>query len=60
MTTQELENKIFAGLKLSFEKLVKAKAKEDGILVFSENGKIVKIKAKDLERKLEAEKPWSF
>ena len=40
--------KIHKGLQISFEKLVKEKAKNDEELVFSENGKIVRIKAKDI------------
>ncbi len=55
MKQEEFRDKIFAGLKLSFERLVKAKAKEDGVLVFSENGKIVKVKARDLEKEMEAQ-----
>jgi len=47
----ELTKKISEGLKLAFDKLVKEKAKEDGELIFSENGKIVKVKAKDLLNK---------
>ena len=40
--------KIHKGLHISFEKLVKEKAKNDEELVFSENGEIVRIKAKDI------------
>ena len=40
--------KILKGLEISFEKLVKEKAKNDEELVFSENGEIVRIKAKDI------------
>jgi len=44
----ELTQKISEGLKLSFEKLVRDKAKDDGELIFCEDGKIVHIKAKEL------------
>lgn len=43
----EIGEKILQGMKLTFEKLVKETAKNDGELVFSENGKIVHIKARD-------------
>jgi hypothetical protein len=44
----EILDKIVVGLELSFKKLVAQKAKEDGELIFSKNGEIVRIKAKDL------------
>ena len=44
----ELREKILKGMALSFEKLVQAKIKTDGELVFSIDGEIVFIKAKDL------------
>ena len=43
-----LREKIFKGLQISFEKLVKEKARNDEELIFEENGKIVRIKAKDI------------
>ncbi len=49
--TSELTSKISAGLKLAFERLVKEKAKDDGELIFCENGKIIRVKAKDLLKK---------
>lgn len=42
------EQKITEGLKKSFAKLVAQKKKENGVLVFSEMGKIIKVKAKDI------------
>ena len=39
------------GLRLSFKKLVKAKQQSNSVLYFSENGKIIKIKAKDIKVK---------
>jgi hypothetical protein len=45
----ELREKIRLGLSLAFKKLVAYKAKNDGVLVFSDQGKIVKVKAKDIK-----------
>lgn len=45
----DLREKIIKGVKLAFEKLVKAKQKENGKLVFSENEKIVYVDAKDIK-----------
>lgn len=39
------------GLDLSFKKLVKAKQQNNDELAFSKNGKIVKIKARDIKLK---------
>ena len=43
----DLHEKILKGLRLSFERLVKEKQKNNGILVFSKDDKIIFIKAKD-------------
>jgi len=43
----ELREKILKGIGLAFDKLVQSKIKTDGELVFSIDGKIVFIKAKD-------------
>ncbi|WP_168202369.1 hypothetical protein [Pedobacter sp. KBS0701] len=45
----ELREKIRLGLSLAFKKLVTYKAKNDGVLVFSNQGKIVKVRAKDIK-----------
>lgn len=45
---KELEKKILEGIALAYEKLVEQKKKEDGELVFSQDGKIVIVKARDL------------
>lgn len=45
---KELENKILEGIALAYQKLVEQKKKEDGELVFSQDGKIVVVKARDL------------
>ena len=47
-----LTEKIFKGLQISFEKLVKEKAQNDKDLIFEENGEIVRIKAKDILEEL--------
>ncbi len=39
------------GLRLSFKRLVKSKQQTNGVLIFSENGKIIKVKAKDIKVK---------
>ena len=44
----ELREQIKKGLDLAFQKLLKSKSQTDGFLVFSENGKIIKIKATDI------------
>ncbi|MEP7266166.1 MAG: hypothetical protein ABI844_00975 [Saprospiraceae bacterium] len=45
--------KIVAGMKISFKKLVLKEREENGYLIFSENGKIIKKPAIDI--KLEGE-----
>lgn len=47
----ELRTKILKGLDLSFKRLLITKQKEDGELIFSEKGQIVRIKAKELIEK---------
>jgi hypothetical protein len=44
----ELRTKILKGISLSFQRLVEEKKKNDEELVFFRDGKIVKIKARDL------------
>jgi hypothetical protein len=46
---KELKRKILEGVALAYRKLVEQKKKEDGELVFSVNGKIVVVKARDLQ-----------
>ncbi|MBW8331269.1 MAG: hypothetical protein K0M40_04540 [Prolixibacteraceae bacterium] len=48
---KELREKIIKGLDLTYERLIAAHLKDDSDLVVSRNGKIVRIKAKDLIRK---------
>jgi hypothetical protein len=47
---KELRTKILKGIELSYSRLLIAKQKEDGELVISGNGKIVRVKAKDLAK----------
>jgi hypothetical protein len=48
-TLQLLHQKISEGLDLTFKKLVAYKQKNNGVFVFSENGKIITVKAKDIK-----------
>jgi hypothetical protein len=43
-----IREKIKKGLDLTFKKLLIAKRQTGGVLIFSENGKISKIKASDI------------
>lgn len=45
---KELERKILEGIAFAYEKLVEQKKKEDRELVFSQDGKIIVVKARDL------------
>ena len=52
----EIGEKILKGMTLAFDRLLEKKAKEDGYLVFSENGKIVHVSARELYEKRKIEK----
>ncbi len=43
-----LREKISQGIELAFQRLVEKKSREDGEFVFSKDGEIIHIKAKDL------------
>ena len=43
-----IQGKLARGLDLSFERLVLKKRREDGELIFSQNGQIVRVKARDI------------
>lgn len=45
-----LRNKLLIGLNISYNRLIEKKQKEDGNLIFSKNGKIVKLKARNLNK----------
>lgn len=49
--SDQLVDKITAGVKLAIQRLIEKTKKEDGELVISRNGKIIKVKARDLESK---------
>ena len=51
-TFDSLREKILKGLQISFEKLVREKSKDDEELVFSENGQIIRVKAKDILKEM--------
>jgi len=43
-----LRTKILKGIELAFQRLLEKKNKENGVLIYSKNGQIVRIKAKEL------------
>ena len=45
---KEIRQKIIKGIDLAYDRLLTAKQKDDSELVFTRNGKIVKVKARDL------------
>ncbi len=47
--SDQLVDKITEGVKLSIQRLIERTKKEDGELVVSRDGKIVRIKARDLK-----------
>lgn len=48
LKSDPLEKKITKGVKLAIRRLIEKTKKEDGELVISKNGKVVRIKARDL------------
>lgn len=50
-----MRNKILEGLKLSTQRLIAIKQKENGQLVFSENGKVIVINAREIDQKIPGE-----
>lgn len=48
---KDLRARIIQGIDLSYERLLASKIKEDGELVISRNGKIIKVKASELIKK---------
>lgn len=47
---KDLRDKIIQGIDLAYTRLLISKQKEDGELVISRNGKIVKVKARELKK----------
>ncbi len=50
MTPEEIRNKVLQGTKLAVERLIEQTRKENGYLVVSQDGKVVKLYAKDIKR----------
>ncbi len=48
LNTADLRGKILKGIDLAVERLVRKVQKEDGELVFSQNGQVVVVKAREL------------
>ncbi len=49
MTNIEIKEKILKGGKLAIERLIERKRRDNAYIVISENGKIVKLNAKDIK-----------
>jgi hypothetical protein len=47
--TTILFKKVEAGIKLAIKRLIEQRKKEDGTLVISRNGKVVEVRARDLD-----------
>jgi len=47
--SDQLVDKITEGVKLAIQRLIERTKKEDGYLVISKDGKVVRIKARDLK-----------
>lgn len=47
-SVMDLRSKIFRGIDLAYTRLLISKQKEDGELVISRKGQIVRVKARDL------------
>jgi hypothetical protein len=46
---KELRDKIVLGVKLAVSKLIERKRESDGELVYSKDGKVVRIRARDIQ-----------
>ena len=51
-----LEKKLSKGMKLAYKKLLLERAKEDGYLIISQNGKIIKKKAREILKEISKKK----
>jgi len=49
---EDLRTRILEGIDLYIKRLIIKKSKDDKDLVFSKDGKIIRVKAKDLERQM--------
>jgi len=50
MTPEEIKDKILQGTTLAIERMIERKRKEDGYIVVSRDGKVIKIKARDIKQ----------
>lgn len=51
MTYDEIKDKVLKGGKLAIERLTDRKRRDNACLVVSQNGKVVKLNAKDIKLK---------
>ena len=51
MTNEEIREKVLKGGKIAIERLIERKRKEDGYIVVAENGKVVKLYARDIPKR---------
>ncbi len=49
MTTLEIKNRVLEGNKLAVLRLIEKRRRENSYLVVSDNGKVVKVLAKDIQ-----------
>ncbi len=49
MTTLEIKNKVIEGSKLAVLRLIEKRRRENSYLIVSDNGKVVKVMAKDIK-----------
>jgi len=47
---KDMRTKILKGIEMSYNKLLSERQKENGELIFSENGKVINVKARDLKK----------
>lgn len=52
----DIKDKVLKGCQLAIDRLLEQKRKTNSYIVISDNGKVTKIKAKDLDRKSSADK----
>jgi len=49
-TNKDIRDKILLGVNLAVSRLIERKIQSDGELVYSQDGKIIKIRARDLRK----------
>jgi hypothetical protein len=49
-STKDLRDKIVLGVNLAVSRLIESKIESDGELAYSQDGKVVRIKARDLKK----------